>query len=135
MNSFRHKFYGFLLRGPYSNSSANSTHLYSRILAFFSTRRYKGMLIFHGRENTFGSSIVASYMSVSALRGVQRSTTCKASLRKLPARSNQVWSFRLVTSTTSVSPSQRPLDHPIQLSAGAFVGGPILMMRTAPAYS
>ena len=34
------------------------------------------MLIFQGRVKTFGSSIVASYIRVSALRGVKRSTTC-----------------------------------------------------------
>ena len=42
-------------------SSANSTHLYSKSCAFFSRRRYSGMLIFHWRVNTLGSSMVASY--------------------------------------------------------------------------
>src|ERR1700674_1673154 len=43
----------FLRRSPYNNSSANSGHLYSRSRTFLSTRRYSGMLIFQGRENTF----------------------------------------------------------------------------------
>src|ERR1700684_1235976 len=93
------------------------------------------MLIFHDREKVLGSSMVASYISVSALRSVYRSVTFRASLWKSPARSNQVWSFRSVTVTTSVSPSQCPLDQPIQLSTGASVGLSILMDRTAPANS
>src|ERR1022692_586872 len=93
------------------------------------------MPIFQGRENTFESSMVASYIRISELRGVYRSTTCKASLWKFPALSNHVLSFKPVTSTTSVSPSQCPIDHLIQLSTGAGVGFPISMVRTAPAYS
>ncbi len=42
---------------------------------------------------------------VLASRSVQRSTTCSASLVKLPARSSQVSPLKSVTSTTSVSPS------------------------------
>lgn len=49
-------------RWPYSNSSAKSTHLNSSTCAFFSGRRGSGILIFHGRVNTFGSSRVVSYM-------------------------------------------------------------------------
>ena len=44
----------FFRRCPYISSSTNSTHLYSRSCAFFSMRRYSGMLIFQGRVNTFG---------------------------------------------------------------------------------
>ena len=39
------------------------------------------------------------------------------------------------TSTTSVSFSQWPLDHPIHESAGALVGAPIFIYRSAPAFS
>src|SRR5262249_43045356 len=53
---------GRLLRWPYISSSANSTQMYSSSWVFFSTRRYSGMLIFQGRVNVFGSSIVASYV-------------------------------------------------------------------------
>ena len=51
---------GFFRNAPYISSSTNSTHLKSINCAFFSSRRYSGMLIFHTREKTFGSSIVAS---------------------------------------------------------------------------
>src|SRR5271169_3417087 len=93
------------------------------------------MLIFHCREKVLESSMVASYIRMSALSGVKRSVTLRASLWKSPARSNQVWSFKSVTVTTRVSPSQCPLDQPIQLSAGASVGLSILIDRTAPANS
>src|ERR1700733_9617291 len=93
------------------------------------------MLIFHGREKVLESSMVASYISVSALRGVYRSVTFRASLWKSPARSNQVWPFRFVTVTTRVSPSQCPFDQPIQLSTGASAGLSIFIDRTAPANS
>ena len=43
------------------------------------------MLIFRGCVKSFGSSIVASQLSTSGLRGVYRFTTGKASLWKLPA--------------------------------------------------
>src|SRR6267142_540278 len=128
-------FRGCLRRCPYKSSSANSTHLYSITFAFFSKRRYRGMLIFQGRVNTLGSSIVASYIKTSGLMRVYRSTTCKASLWKFPALSNQVWSLRSVTSTTSVSPSQRPRDHPIQESVGLFVCPVMRMVRVALANS
>src|SRR3984893_11154545 len=45
---------------PYSSSSTNSTHLKSSSCAFFSWRRWSGMLIFQERVKTFGSSMVAS---------------------------------------------------------------------------
>ena len=51
---------GCFLYLPYSNSSANSTHLNSRICAFFSARLYSGRLIFQGLVNTLASSMVAS---------------------------------------------------------------------------
>src|SRR6185369_4120992 len=47
---------------PYSICSVNGTHLNSSNWTFFSIRRYRGKLIFHGRVYTFGSSIVASYI-------------------------------------------------------------------------
>src|SRR5579864_2831838 len=50
---------GFFSNCPYIKSSTNSTHLNSNNCAFFSTCLYSGMLIFHGRENTLESSIVA----------------------------------------------------------------------------
>jgi hypothetical protein len=50
----------FLRYFPYISSSTNSTHLNSSNCAFFSTCRYKGMLIFQDFENTLESSIVAS---------------------------------------------------------------------------
>src|SRR6185369_9808508 len=59
-----------LLRCPYISSSANSTHLYSISRAFFSVRRYSGILIFQARVKTFGSSMVASYRIVSGPAGV-----------------------------------------------------------------
>src|SRR5439155_19402838 len=55
---------------PYTNSSENSTHLNSRDWMFGSIRRYKGILIFQGRVNTFGSSIVASYIRWYGDKGV-----------------------------------------------------------------
>jgi len=42
----------------------------------------------------------------------------QASLWKFPAESNHVRSLWLVTSTTSVSPSQWPRESPIQNSSG-----------------
>ena len=54
--------YDGFLNLPYNSSSVQGTHLYSRAWTFLSTRRYNGKLIFHGRVNTFGSSIVASYI-------------------------------------------------------------------------
>ena len=36
---------------------------------------------------------------------------------------------------TSVSPSQCPFDHPIQLSAGASIWSSMYTVRTAPANS
>src|SRR5579863_462238 len=65
----------FLLNWPYIRSSTNSTHLKSSNCASFSTCRYRGMAIFHGREKTLESSTVASYQRMSGLRGVYRSTT------------------------------------------------------------
>ena len=47
-------------RCPYSSSSANGMHLNSRSCMPASMRRYNGRLIFHGRVNVCGSSIVAS---------------------------------------------------------------------------
>src|SRR6267142_3752005 len=117
------------------NSSENSTHLNSRDWMFGSIRRYRGMLIFHGRVNTFGSSMVASYIKWYGLTGVYRSITCNASLWKLPALSNQVWSLKLETSTTSVSPSQCPRDHPIQVSLGLEPASSMWIVRVAPANS
>ena len=70
----------------------------------------------HGRVNTSGSSIVASYSRWSGPVGVYRSTTCRAVLWKLPARSNHVSSLKWITSTTRVSPSHRPRESPIQKS-------------------
>src|SRR6202012_2720398 len=93
------------------------------------------MLIFHGFENVSGSSIVASNIIVSGLRGVKRSTTWSLLLWKSPARSNHESSLSPVTSTTRVSPSQCPFDQPIQLSTGAFVALSMLIVRTALAYS
>src|SRR5207244_13552964 len=49
---------------------------------------------------------------LSGLVAVYRSTTCNASLWKFPALSNQDKSLKPVVSTTSVSPSQCPFDHP-----------------------
>src|SRR6185436_12305011 len=92
-------------------------------------------LVFQGRVNTFGSSMVASYIRWYGLTGVYRSTTCSASLWKLPARSNQVWSLKLVTSTTSVSPSQCPRDHPIHVSLGLEPASSMWIVRVAPANS
>jgi hypothetical protein len=97
---------------------------YSRMRAFLSIRRYKGMLIFHGREKTFGSSIVASYVRWLGVTGVYRSVTWSSSLWKFPARSNQVWSLKSLTSTTSVSPSQRPRESPIQKASASGCGLP-----------
>ncbi len=46
--------------------------------------------MFQGWLKTFGSSSVAVYSMVFASRNFQRSTTCSASLWKLPARSSHV---------------------------------------------
>src|SRR5215510_11437702 len=67
--------------------------------------------------------------------GVYRSTTCNASLWKFPDLSNHVASVKLDTSTTSVSPSHRPTEYPINASLGY---GSILLrwiVRSAFAYS
>ncbi len=61
---------GLSTKCPYTNSSENSTHLNSKDWMFGSTRRYKGILIFQGRVNTFGSSIVASYIKWYGDKGV-----------------------------------------------------------------
>src|SRR5690349_14125974 len=62
-----HLLSGCFRYGPYSSSSTNSAHLKSSSCAFFSWRRYRGMLIFHERVKTSGSSIVASYEITSGL--------------------------------------------------------------------
>src|SRR5204863_4568502 len=111
------------------------THLNSINCAFFSTWRYSVMLIFHGLENVFESSMVASYCIWSGPVRVNLSTTCRLSLAKFPARSNHAKPFRPVTSTTSVSPSHLPLDVPIQVSDPASTGFPMLTSRLALAYS
>src|SRR6266478_3056005 len=69
------------------------------------------MAIFHGRVKTLGSSIVTSYQMTSGDINLKRSVRCSASLWKSPARSSQPRSLKFVTSTTSVSPSQR-MAHP-----------------------
>src|SRR5437667_314115 len=66
---------------------------------------------------------------------LKRSTTCRLSLAKLPARSNHARPFRPVTSTTSVSPSHLPLEVPIQVSDPASTGLPMFTSRLALAYS
>src|SRR5688572_23791610 len=76
------------------------------------------MLIFHGRVNTLGSSMVASYEMASRLMNVNRSTSFRASLWKFPDLSNQVWSVKSVVSTTRVSPSQRPSEWPMYAVLG-----------------
>src|SRR4030095_6764883 len=96
--------------------SRYAAHSYSRGSMSFSCRRYSGMLIFHGRVNTFGSSTVTSYSMWSGPVRVKRSTRCSASLWKFPARSNHVSSLKCVTSTTSVLPSQRPRESPMYQS-------------------
>ena len=48
----------------------SACQLNSSSCAFGSTRRYSGMLIFHARVNTFGSSMVASYRIAFGPSGV-----------------------------------------------------------------
>src|SRR5580693_3358284 len=64
---------GSLRRWPYIVSSTISTQRNSVNWAFFSRRRYSGMLIFHGLVKTCGSVIVASYWIASLVMGVKRS--------------------------------------------------------------
>jgi hypothetical protein len=66
---------------------------------------------------------------------VKRSVTFSASLWKSPARSNHVSSLKSVTSTTSVSPSHLPRDHPIQLGLGLSPTVSMWIVRVAPANS
>ena len=61
----------------------------------------------------------------SGVIGVKRSTRCSASLWKFPALSNQFLPLKCVTSTTSVSPSQRPTEWPMYVSSG----GPSTLSR------
>lgn len=58
-----------------------------------------------------------------------RSVTRKLSLAKLLALPNQDIPLNPVTSTTSASPSQCPLDVPIHVSTAASRGLPIVMTR------
>ncbi len=54
---------------------------------------------------------------------MKRSTTCSFSLWKFPELSSQVSGTWLVTSITSVSPSQCPRECPIHMSAGLSKSG------------
>src|SRR5713101_7171945 len=49
-----------------------------------------------------------------------RSMTCNWSECGSPARSIQVLSFRPIVSTTSVSPSYRPMEFPIHVKSGSL---------------
>ena len=93
------------------------------------------MLIFQGRLKTDGSSMMASYCRWSRSVRVKRSMTCSLSLAKSPARSNHARPLNPATSTTSVSPSQRPLLVPIHVSDTGSTGFPMLTKRLALAYS
>ena len=69
------------------------------------------------------------------IRG-ERSVTCKASLCVCRAPSIQVLSPRLVTSITSVSPSQRPTESPSQKSMPSRCSrGSVCTMRWLCRYS
>src|SRR5579883_2746342 len=98
--------------------SANGTHFSSISCALLSIRRYSGISIVHGRENVLGSSRVASYHIWLASRSLNRSVTFSWLLAKFPARSSQDLPFCEVVVTTSVSPSQSPLERPIHESTG-----------------
>src|SRR5207245_11459436 len=63
-------------------------------------------LTVHGFVHVDGSSIVTTYSSVFAPVRVQRSTKCRFS--RDPMKSDL--GLKLVTSTTSVSPSHRPRE-------------------------
>ena len=126
----------FLRRCPYIISSTNSTHLNSRscdVLVLPSIERHPNRPRAREDLRILDRGLVIDDDPGST--GVNRSTTWSASLWKLPARSNHVWSLKPVTSTTSVSPSQRPTDCPIQVSTGGGSAFPILMTRLALAYS
>jgi hypothetical protein len=76
------------------------------------------MLIFHGRVQTVGSSMVASYVRVSGLRAVMRSTTCSASLWKF-ARAIEP---RLIVEPPAVDDERHTSPAPVGPSQPA-VGG------------
>src|SRR5436309_15624081 len=65
-------------------------------------------LTVHGFVHVDGSSIVTTYSSVFGPVRVQRSTKCRFS--RDPMKS--ALGLKLVTSTTSVSPSHRPRESP-----------------------
>src|SRR5580693_5378647 len=98
--------------------SVYGTHLCSKSCALLSIRRYNGISMVHALENVFGSSSVASYQMWFASRSLKRSVTFNLLVAKFPARSSQDWPFCEVVVTTSTSPSQVPLDLPIQESTG-----------------
>src|SRR5215467_5291837 len=70
--------------------------------------RENSCLTVQGLVHTVGSSIVTSYARVIGPVRVHRSTRCKFS--RDPKAS--VFGLKLVTSTTSVSPSQWPRESP-----------------------
>src|SRR5438094_6413967 len=65
-------------------------------------------LTVHGLVHVDGSSIVTTYSIVFGPVRVQRSTKCRFS--RAPMKSD--FGLKLVTSTTSVSPSHRPRESP-----------------------
>ena len=65
-------------------------------------------------------------VSVSSLLGLD--ATVSAALAWLPARSSHAMPLKPDTSTTSVSPSQRAFETPIQLSIAEGTGAPRLTM-------
>ena len=67
--------------------------------------------------------MVTSYQSASGLIAVYRSSTSNDALWKFPELSNQVSATCFVTSTTRVSPSQRPSAYPIHEGRAASVPG------------
>jgi hypothetical protein len=69
----------------------------------------------------FNNGFVSKRVGVN---GVYRSMTCNASLWKFPARPNQAWSLKLVTSTTCLNlHSSRPIVEFIQLFFPAYISG------------
>src|SRR2546422_2268855 len=69
---------------------------------------FSSWLTVHGLVQVVGSSIVTAYSIVFVSSRVHRSTRCRFS--REPAKS--LLGEKLVTSTTSVLPSQRPRESP-----------------------
>ena len=74
--------------------------------------RFNVKRISTGLTKTVGSVTVASYWMVSGSTSLNRSSDVFVLVDEVAAMSSQVRPLKLLTSTTSVSPSQRPRESP-----------------------